>query len=94
MALYRGVEVAFAGASLRLTAVRFRRRLFRFSAWTALGSGNGLDGPGQGDGGRGRERHRLYGSTLPGFMMPAGSIAALIRCISASSAPPRQSGIM
>src|SRR5262249_42224408 len=36
----------------------------------------------------------VYGSTLPGFMMPNGSSAALIRCITANSAPPRQSGIM
>ncbi len=35
-----------------------------------------------------------YGSTFPGFMMPSGSSAALIRRIVSSSAPPRQSGIM
>ena len=35
-----------------------------------------------------------YGNTFPGFMIPIGSSAALIRCITASSAPPRQSGIM
>ena len=35
-----------------------------------------------------------HGSTFPGFMMPSGSSAALIRRITASSAPPRQSGIM
>ena len=35
-----------------------------------------------------------YGSTLPGFMIPCGSSAALIRRMASSSAPPRQPGIM
>src|SRR5947209_3789808 len=35
-----------------------------------------------------------HGRTLPGFIMPRGSIAFLISRMSASSAPPRQSGIM
>jgi hypothetical protein len=60
-----------------------------------------LGAPGR-EGNRGRVTQRgvglgtrsPYGSTFPGFMIPAGSIAALIRCISANSAPPRQSGIM
>ena len=36
---------------------------------------------------------RCYGSTLPGFMIPCGSSAALIRRIVSNSAPPRQAGI-
>ena len=35
-----------------------------------------------------------YGSNFPGLKRPAGSSAALMRRISSSSAPPRQSGIM
>ena len=35
-----------------------------------------------------------YGSTFPGFMIPSGSSAALIRRIASSSAPPRHPGIM
>lgn len=39
-------------------------------------------------------RREDYGSIFPGFMIPIGSSAALIRRINSSSAPPRQSGIM
>jgi hypothetical protein len=47
---------------------------------------------------RGRETRRLRrqrrgGSTLPGFIIPSGSSAALIWRIVSSSAPPRHSGI-
>ncbi len=40
------------------------------------------------------EEGKGYGSSLPGFMMPCGSSAALMRRMVSSSAPPRQPGIM
>ena len=43
---------------------------------------------------RSNSRPTVSGRHLPGFMMPSGSSACLIRRITASSAPPRQSGIM